>query len=126
MRRTTRTRKPDMNEIKHTPGPWHIAGSGLSRYIEGRVRPGVLQEVAWCGATEVPGQMEANAHLIASAPDMALALEMIAAEDDAARHNGTPLLTSGVRMTLDAALIKAGRKEVPVPVRHVRICGEGL
>lgn len=58
--------------------------------------------------------------------DMALALEMIAAEDDAARHNGTPLLTSGVRMTLDAALIKAGRKEAPEKVRHIRTCGEGL
>ncbi|PRE20319.1 hypothetical protein C6P78_03770 [Burkholderia multivorans] len=65
----------------------------------------------------------ANATLIASAPDMALALEMIAAEDDAARHNGTPLLTSGVRLTLDAALIKAGRKEAPVPVRHFTIAG---
>ncbi|MDI3304883.1 MAG: hypothetical protein QJR04_26400 [Burkholderia multivorans] len=80
--------------------------------------------VADCSAANDRGSMLAT--LFAASPNMALALEMIAAEDDAARHNGTPLLTSGVRMTLDAALIKAGRKEVPVPVRHVRICGEGL
>ncbi|HIE4431956.1 TPA: hypothetical protein ACXM9H_002963 [Burkholderia multivorans] len=62
------------------------------------------KDAAWCA-------WEERSILVA---DMALALEMIAAEDDAARHNGTPLLTSGVRMTLDAALIKAGRKEPPV------------
>lgn len=59
-----------MSEMKFTPGPWHTAGKGLSRYVEGRVRPGVLQEVAWCGATEVPEQMEANACLIATAPEL--------------------------------------------------------
>ncbi|KVT86303.1 hypothetical protein WT25_11150 [Burkholderia territorii] len=47
--------------------------------------------------------------------DMAIALEMIATEDDAARESTKkPLLTSGVRAMLDAALIKAGRKEAPV------------
>ncbi|QTD91694.1 hypothetical protein [Burkholderia anthina] len=56
--------------------------------------------------------------------DLALALEMIAAEDDAARHNGKPLLTSGVRMALDAALIKAGRKAAPV--RHITMAGGAL
>lgn len=59
-----------MSESKHTPGPWHVAGNGLSRYVEGRVRPGVMQEVAWCGATEVSGQMESNARLISAAPEL--------------------------------------------------------
>ncbi|MCA8247987.1 hypothetical protein LGN12_12495 [Burkholderia multivorans] len=59
----------------------------------------------------------------AAASDAILALEMIAAEDDAARHNGTPLLTSGVRLAIDAALIKAGRKKAPEPVRHFTING---
>jgi len=39
-----------------------------------------------------------------------MALELIAADADA----GNSRLTSGVRMALDAALIKAGRKEAPV------------
>ncbi|CDY76148.1 hypothetical protein BGLT_05221 [Caballeronia glathei] len=60
---------------KHTPGPWFVTGTGLSRYVEGKVRPGVLQEVAWCGATEVPEQMEANARLIAAAPELLEALQ---------------------------------------------------
>lgn len=55
--------------------------------------------------------------------DALAALELIAAEDDAARHNGKPLLTSGVRMSLDAALIKAGRKAAPEPARHFTIAG---
>ncbi|PXX41120.1 MULTISPECIES: hypothetical protein [Burkholderia] len=46
--------------------------------------------------------------------DALLVLEMIAADDDFARSNGQPLLTPGVRIDLDAALIKAGRKEAPV------------
>ncbi|WP_175764177.1 hypothetical protein [Burkholderia ambifaria] len=55
--------------------------------------------------------------------DALMALELIATEDDAARHNGKPLLTSGVRMALDAALIKAGRKEAPTPTRHITVAG---
>lgn len=51
--------------------------------------------------------------------DMALALEMLAAEADA----GTVMIPSGLRLTIDAALIKAGRKAAPTPVRHVTIAG---
>ncbi|OXI24333.1 hypothetical protein [Burkholderia sp. AU15512] len=54
--------------------------------------------------------------------DMAEILEIIATDAD----SGTILLTSGIRMALDAALIKAGRKAAPEPVRHFRACGEGL
>lgn len=59
-----------MSEKKFTPGPWRITGSGISRYIDAPIGNGMLQEVAWCGATEQPEQMEANARLIAAAPDM--------------------------------------------------------
>ncbi|HDR9199313.1 TPA: hypothetical protein SAO52_002063 [Burkholderia vietnamiensis] len=59
--------------------------------------------------------------------DMALALEMISDEDDAARERTKqPLLTSGVRTMLDVALIKAGRKAAPTAVRHVTIAGGAL
>ena len=51
--------------------------------------------------------------------DLAMALELIAADADA----GNSRLTSGVRLALDAALIKAGRKAAPEPVRHVTIAG---
>lgn len=42
--------------------------------------------------------------------DMALVLEMLAAEADA----GTVMIPSALRLTIDAALIKAGRKAAPV------------
>jgi hypothetical protein len=69
-----------MSESKFTPGPWHYKQSGLSCFVDGRVRPGVLQEVAWCGATEVPEQMEANARLIAAAPELLEALQELLRE----------------------------------------------
>lgn len=44
---------------------------------------------------------------------------LLAAEADA----GTVMIPSGLRLTIDAALIKAGRKAAPEPVRHVTIAG---
>lgn len=65
-------------KTKFTPGPWFVTGSGLGRYVDANVRAGVLQEVAWCGATEVSEQMEANARLIAAAPELLAALKTAA------------------------------------------------
>ncbi|ABO57473.1 hypothetical protein LA345_00835 [Burkholderia vietnamiensis] len=55
----------------------------------------------------------------ASQSDALAVLEMLAAEADA----GTVMIPSALRLTIDAALIKAGRKEAPVPVRHITING---
>ena len=55
---------------EHTPGPWFIHRPHGTIYIEARLRDGMLQEVAACGPTEECGQQEANAALIASAPDL--------------------------------------------------------
>ncbi|UUX38855.1 hypothetical protein NTJ56_08650 [Burkholderia contaminans] len=131
-----------MNEIKHTPGPWiletvptsvgschkigRFPGAGhrphtyACVYADG-IRPGIDD------ALPAAIELAANARLMAAAPDMADVLEMIAADDDAARKLGMqPLLTSAVRTALDAALIKAGRKAAPEPVRHVTIAGGAL
>lgn len=56
-------------EAKHTPGPWFAKREGFSTvYIEARLRPGVLQEVAACGPTEAgQDQQEANAAFIVRA-----------------------------------------------------------
>ncbi|MBR8409799.1 hypothetical protein [Burkholderia cenocepacia] len=109
-----------MNEIKHTPGPWTVS---IHDHIAGAARG---TQSAWVRSPDgCIGHIETsveNAHLISAAPDMALALELIAADADA----GNSRLTSGIRMALDAALIKAGRKAAPEPVRHFRVCGEGL
>ncbi|KVP90733.1 hypothetical protein WJ95_09520 [Burkholderia ubonensis] len=114
-----------MNEIKHSPGPWEVDSTGYRAEDNGLcVMAGDLCVAVVLCDNDKP--QEHNARVIAASPDALLALEMIAAEDDAAQHNGTPLLTSGVRMTLDAVLIKAGRKAVPEPVQHVTIAGQGL
>ena len=64
---------------KHTPGPWFITNphSMGTFYIESRIRPGILQEVASCGPTENNDHREANARLIAAAPDLLAALQAV-------------------------------------------------
>ena len=62
---------------KHTPGPWVVVGN-LTKYVEARLVGSLMQEVAACGPTladEGYGQQqEANARLIAAAPDLLEAL----------------------------------------------------
>ena len=62
---------------------------------------------------------KANADLIPAAPDMLMVLEMLAADADA----GKVMIPSGLRLSIDAALIKAGRKATPEAVRHITING---
>ncbi|WP_333998255.1 hypothetical protein [Burkholderia orbicola] len=117
-----------MNEIKHTPGPWHnregeiIADTRTQTCCGSPVVGGEYmgqQEMVCCGCPELDGSeedviarvtYENDIPVMLAAPDMAMALELIATDADA----GNSRLTSGVRMALDAALIKAGRKEAPV------------
>ncbi|EKL0657274.1 hypothetical protein ACF0C8_10115 [Pseudomonas aeruginosa] len=61
---------------KHTPGPWFINGhERYTKYVEARIGGGWVQEVAACGPTENPEQQEANARLIAAAPELLEALQ---------------------------------------------------
>ena len=63
---------------KHTPGPWVVVGN-RTKYVEARLVGSLMQEVAACGPTiadEGYGQQqEANARLIAAAPDLLEALK---------------------------------------------------
>ena len=68
----------DSNELRRlaqgaTPGPWYVTGK-RTRYVEARIDGGLIQEVAACGPTKADGgygpQQEANARLIAAAPDL--------------------------------------------------------
>jgi len=135
-----------MNEIKHTPGPWRIgAWYGQCNKPEHKgnhpgprgPNPCVYEPVFHEGLPGIAAEngksvvsmscddlviSDEDARLIVAAPDMAEILEIIAADADA----GTIMLTSGVRLAIDAALIKAGRKAAPEPVRHFRVCGEDL
>ena len=73
----------DINKLRRlaqaaTPGPWYVTGK-LTRYVEARIDGGLIQEVAACGPTKADGgygpQQEANARLIAAAPDLLEALK---------------------------------------------------
>jgi hypothetical protein len=61
-----------MSAAKHTPAPWFTHREGFSTvYVEACLRQGVVQEVAACGPTEAGAeQQEANARLIAAAPEL--------------------------------------------------------
>lgn len=62
---------------KFTEGEWFAKRDGWSTvYVECRIGGGMLQEVAACGPTASgPDEQEANARLIAAAPDLLEALE---------------------------------------------------
>lgn len=66
-------------KTKFTPGPWFTHREGLSTiYVEARLRPGIVQEVAACGPTEAgQEQQEANAALISAAPNLLEALRTL-------------------------------------------------
>ncbi|WP_232355979.1 hypothetical protein [Burkholderia vietnamiensis] len=102
-----------MNEIKHTPAQWDINRDGK---VITSIGPIVAEEYAGCAWLEVS---EEDALVASAAPDMATVLEMLAAEADA----GTVMIPSALRLTIEAALIKAGRKAAPTAVRHVTIAG---
>ncbi|UVE55279.1 hypothetical protein [Burkholderia sp. EMB26] len=122
-----------MSEIKHTPGPWRIIereiledGGVYPRHIVGGDRDTEVcmlegSAIAALAAREPHGiwGRNANGDLIAAAPDMAEVLELLAAEAD----SGKVMIPSDLRLTIDTALIKAGRKAAPEPVRVVTIAG---
>ena len=62
-----------MAETKHTPGPW----TADRQYIEKKMPPGsnrkIIAEVYW----HVYDEYEANARLIAAAPELLEALELL-------------------------------------------------
>ena len=93
----------------HTPGPWFTAKGGYSTiYVEAKLRAGVIQEVAACGLTELREQQEANVRLIAAAPDLLEALQMLveACTDSNDGCHGT-LSTSFVANLVESAIAKA-------------------
>jgi len=70
---------------KHTPGPWFTSRPHQTIYIEARIGGGMLQEVGAIGPTEGgPRQQEANARLIAAAPELLEALQGLLAGEEIA------------------------------------------
>lgn len=71
---------------KHTPGPWSIQRQNPSpttgEWMVAGKSPGYLAEVRDCGS----GPVEANARLIAAAPDLLEALEALITAVDASMY----------------------------------------
>ena len=57
-----------MTDAKHTPGPWEVTGTDTVQTADGFV-------VAWGAHFDQDGKTEANARLIAAAPEMLETLE---------------------------------------------------
>ena len=64
-----------MSEVKHTPGPWRYEPQNGSpttgQHMISGWKPGYLAEVRDCGS----GDVVANAHLIAAAPELLAVLK---------------------------------------------------
>lgn len=72
----------------HTPGPWHVAYYGDSeRQIVKRGSLSLAELLAWSSGPESKAQVEANARLIAAAPELLAALEKSYALLADIRHN---------------------------------------
>lgn len=105
-----------MNEIKHTPGPvGFVNEAALKQMLSG--------ESVQCKLSRMKsGGMVYPLFDASVFADMAMVLEKLAADADA--DDGKAKIPSGTRAMLDAALIKAGRKAAPEPVRHFTINGD--
>ena len=77
----------------HTPGPWHIEQftSGYSKYegrtISHRLESGNMLRIARAYNVMGPNETDANARLIAAAPDMLAALQKLSDVFDMDEHD---------------------------------------
>ena len=74
-------------ETSHTPGPWEAFASHAGLYVIDSAEQGAICKIEWCL------EDEANARLIASAPEMLVALKRLCAkfgvDDDGWPRDGT-------------------------------------
>jgi hypothetical protein len=83
---------------KHTPGPWHVGVKQAHRIIYDQAGWAVADATVFHGR-ESQDEMIANARLIASAPDLLAALELI--------HANAAESPEWIRARIDAAIAKA-------------------
>ena len=87
-------------ETKHTPGPWTVTADGAGWYIECAPERGhsvayIMAEIGEEDPDTSDDEKEANARLIAAAPDLlALVLEMFAESEKGMAMLGIPMLSA--------------------------------
>lgn len=76
-------------ETSHTPGPWEVFETHTGHYVLDSAEQAVVCQIEWCL------EAEANARLIASAPELLDALKRLCAkfgvDDDGWPRDGTEL-----------------------------------
>jgi hypothetical protein len=78
-----------MSDAKHTPGPWDVDEGDFSIY---QLETG--DQIAEMFGHQTPDEVEANARLMASAPDMLATIEALRAENARLREALKPFALS--------------------------------
>lgn len=88
---------------KHTPGPWAISTDKFECGIAQGVRSknGSICQINWMVRKRAPLESEANARLIAAAPEM---LEVLR---EMAQPNNKAFITPRMALLIDSAIAKA-------------------
>ncbi|MBR8007166.1 hypothetical protein [Burkholderia vietnamiensis] len=113
-----------MNEINEQPSAFDWLETEISAVdCWYRGDPSYEHDAYWMKERALKLVQEAKAIFAPGVEAEALmVLEMLAADADA----GKVMIPSGLRLSIDAALIKAGRKAEPEPVRHITTAGGAL
>jgi hypothetical protein len=96
--------------VKHTPWPWSVRfrpGKTYARIDADKWKSLARVVVLMEGATHNSADGEANARLIAAAPDLLEALRMVRDADDDCGRDGLQRIPSPARSRIDAAIAKA-------------------
>ena len=103
-----------MNEAKHTPGPWYLEEVGYSSssyYIRGSFDSGARHTIGKGAVAHIPrstvNPMEANARLIAAAPELLEALKEVTEILDEVLGFGTEPSHGNIAAKARAAIAKA-------------------
>lgn len=93
----------------HTPGPWKVVNHPRVAHVDSMRSVGHgangMASIVWLTGGALA--QEANAALIAAAPDLLDVLEMIRDADEDCRRDGLPQMNPMARRRLDAVLAKA-------------------
>lgn len=104
---------------KHTPGPWILASSKTEvLYIKNPHPYNTIAKCEWGGKEDGTGiyghtmeEAEANARLIAAAPELLEKLNMCIGYIEAERSLGTPVNEKFLKMLLDTVIKAEGESK---------------